>query len=208
MHVVQHNDITEREQSESQMRRMATVVLDSNDAITVQDAQGVIVAWNRGAENLYGYSESEAIGMSSLELVPENLRSEAELCLTQIRNGDMVESLETKRLTKDGRVVDVFLTVTALKDDAGNPTEIATTERDITGSRELEREYTSLAAEFESDYRRLAAILRDSSDAIIAHDTDRRIVTWNRAASRLFGYREADALRMPITSPAYLVIVR
>jgi len=189
-------DITERKRSEGQMRHMATVVQDSNHAITVQDHQGVVVAWNHGAEALYGYSESEAIGMSSMDMVPENLRSEAQSFLTDIRNGELVDSIETKRIAKDGRLIDVFLTVTVLKDDDGNPTEIATTERDITNTREMEREYNNLASEFESDYRRLAAILRDSNDSIIVHDSDRRIVTWNRTASRMLGYSEAEALCM------------
>src|ERR1700686_3584370 len=86
------------------LRRMATVIQDSNDAITIQDLEGRILAWNRGAEIIYGYSESEALKMNIVDTVPETHQSEAMNFITALNSGELVSSLETKRKTKDGRI--------------------------------------------------------------------------------------------------------
>ena len=115
-------------------RRLAAVVRDSNDAITVQDFEGNITAWNKGAVNMYGYSEGEALKMNILDIVPEDKRKEALAFIKKLQKED-VESFETQRITKDGKQLNVWLTVTKLFDDDGKPTAIATTERDITGRK-------------------------------------------------------------------------
>lgn len=126
------DDITQRKLNEEGLRRLATVVKDSNDAITVQDFDGNIIAWNHGAEKMYGWSEKEALKMNILSTVPESKREEISSFIKGIQKGNFIESFETQRLTKDGRVRDVWLTVTKLVDDKGNPVSVATTERDIT----------------------------------------------------------------------------
>lgn len=129
----------DRTRDEAWLRRMATVVLDSNDAITIQDLDGKISEWNRGAEKMYGYTEAEARAMNIQETIPEAKRSEASDFMARVLNEE-VTSFETQRLTKDGRTLDVWLTVTKLVDEAGKPVGIATTERDITErTRAVER---------------------------------------------------------------------
>jgi len=118
--------------NEERLRRMATVIQDSNDAITIQDLEGRILAWNRGAEIIYGYSESEALQMNIVDTVPESHQSEAMNFIAALNSGELVSSLETKRKTKDGRIIDVWLTNTKLVDDQGKLTGVATTGRDIT----------------------------------------------------------------------------
>ena len=95
-------------------RRMATVIQDSNDAITFQDLDGNILAWNRGAEQIYGYSEVEALQMNIVDTVPTEYQEEAREFLASLKRGELVSTLETKRKTKDGRIVDVWLTNTKL----------------------------------------------------------------------------------------------
>lgn len=131
-------DITERKRAEAQTRRLATVTIDSNDAITVQDFEGKITAWNRGAERMYGYTEAEALGMNIGDTVPEEKRAEALAFVEKLKKEEEVPSFETQRLTKDGRILDVWLTVTALRDEMGKPIGIATTERDITERKRAE----------------------------------------------------------------------
>ena len=112
-------------------RRLAAVVKDSNDAVTVQDFLGKITAWNKGAEAMYGYSEAEALNMNIKEIIPPG-ESEPELkFVQQIKTGIKVPPFTAKRKTKDGRIMDVWLTLTRLDNDAGHPIEIATTERDL-----------------------------------------------------------------------------
>ena len=114
------------------MDRFATVVRDSNDAITVQNLDGKIVAWNKGAEQMYGWNESEALQMNIRQLVPKGTAVELDEFTRKLESGEILKSFETQRRCKNGKVLDVWLTVTALKDDSGEPVEIATTERDIT----------------------------------------------------------------------------
>ena len=129
-----------RTRNEANMRRLATVIFDSNDAITVQDLDGTITAWNRGAELMYGYSEVEALGMNISDIVPDKYSSEALDLIRQIKSGRAVDSLETQRITKEGRILDVWLTLTKLTDDQGNVIAVATTERDITERKQLEHD--------------------------------------------------------------------
>lgn len=121
-----------------ELRRMATVIQDSNDAITFQDLEGNILAWNRGAEIIYGYSQAEALRMNIIDTVPREYQQEALGFLASLKRGELLPNLETKRKHKDGRIIDVWLTNTKLTDDHGNLTGLATTERDITQRKQTE----------------------------------------------------------------------
>ncbi len=131
-------DITDRKKAEAKLRRLATIVTDSNDAITVVDLDGKITAWNKGAEDTYGYSKEEALGMDILKIVPEDKKQETLDVIGKIKMHETVGVFETKRLAKDGRILDVSLTITKLVEDKGNVVALATTERDITEKKQLE----------------------------------------------------------------------
>ena len=89
---------------------------------------------------MYGYSEKDALGINILTIVPENKREKDKEMMNSLRRGELVTSLETQRQTKDGRILDVWLTITVLYDEAGKSYAIATTERDITERNKIERE--------------------------------------------------------------------
>ena len=133
-------DLTERRKAEETMRRLASVVSYSNDAVTVQSLEGQILAWNRGAEQMYNYTEAEALGMNIHKIIPESKREEAQAMTRRLSRGEAVESFETQRITKDGRVLDVWLTASPLVDHTGKPIAIATTERDITERKRVEKQ--------------------------------------------------------------------
>jgi PAS domain S-box-containing protein len=133
-----HRDVTQRKKAEAELRRLATIVTDSNDAITVVDMDGRITAWNKGAEDTYGYRKDEALGMDVFKIVPEDKKQETLDVIGKIKMNKTVGSFETKRLAKDGRVLEVWLTVTKLVDNEGNVVALATTERDITEKKRLE----------------------------------------------------------------------
>jgi len=118
--------------TDADIRRLAVILRDSNDAITVLDLQGNIQAWNRGAEKMYGYTESEALRMNISQIIlPDKKKEEMEF-IGQIASGRIVESYEAQRITKSGEIIDVWIVVTCLTDDDGVIDSIATTERDIT----------------------------------------------------------------------------
>jgi len=176
-------EVAEHREAAEDSRRLATVVRDSNDSVTLQDLEGKILAWNRGAERMYGWSEAEALQMNVRDIVPEDEYEQALAFLRATAEGETVDSLETQRVTKDGRRLDVWLTVTALKDDAGRTVAVATTERDITELKRtgeelraltvsLERrvaERTALAEERAKELARSNAELEDFT-YVVSHD--------------------------------------
>jgi PAS domain S-box-containing protein len=83
---------------EQDLRRLAAVVKDSYDAITLQEFDGTIIDWNHGAERMYGYTQDEAIGMSVLKTVPEPLQNESRAFRDRLARGEPIETLETQRI--------------------------------------------------------------------------------------------------------------
>jgi two-component system CheB/CheR fusion protein len=118
--------------AEAGFRRLATVVRDSNDAITVMSFDGQILAWNRGAERMYGYLQAEALEMNARELVPEDERAKTLALIERVSRGEEIPSFEARRISKDGRGLEVWITLTPLRDEEGRTWGIATTERDVT----------------------------------------------------------------------------
>jgi two-component system CheB/CheR fusion protein len=135
-------DITDRKRVEeslhkaNELLRLAVVMRDSRDAITVQDLDGHIIAWNLGAVKMYGWSEAEALVMNVRDRIPEGLREDALDKVQQLSRAEILEPYRTQRIAKDGAVVEVAMTATALVNEAGQLYAIATKER----TRSLEDE--------------------------------------------------------------------
>jgi len=133
--VITFVDITEIVRTREALRkandlmRLAVVLRDATDAITVQDLEGRTIAWNAGATRLYGWSEEEALAMNVRERIPAALRDGALDKVHQLSQAQTLEPYVTQRLARDGSVLDVSLTSTALVNDAGQMYAIATTER-------------------------------------------------------------------------------
>jgi PAS domain S-box-containing protein len=122
-------DISERKQAEAERLRLVVVVRDAHDAITVQDLDGHIRAWNPGAVRLYGWSEAEALLMNVRDRIPEGLREQALAQIHQLSQAEILKPYRTQRITKEGAVVEVSMISTALVNEAGQMYAIATTER-------------------------------------------------------------------------------
>jgi two-component system sensor histidine kinase/response regulator len=129
--------------AEAVRQNLVTVLDASDDAITTCSLDGVFVTWNRGAENLYGYSAHEAIGQPLDLIVPPQERGHEHSRWQRLLTDDTVKSLETKRTTKDGRTVDVSVTRSLIVDPDGTVVGVASVGRDIT---EIKRAQTLLAA--------------------------------------------------------------
>lgn len=152
--------------------RLAAVVADSNDAITVQNFDGTILEWNRGAERMYGYTQEEALDGNIFIIIPEDKRKEYRRVIDKLANGQTVKPRETKRVTKDSRILDVWLTETVLKDDNGKPYAIATTERDITEQKRREQKQKNLIKQLETALQNLKDTnnLKNNMLGTVAHD--------------------------------------
>jgi two-component system CheB/CheR fusion protein len=134
--VVSFVDVSEIVQARESLRkanenlsRLAIVVRDAHDAITVQDLEGRVRAWNPAAERMYGWTEAEALALDSHARIPSALQGEAITKMRQLCDAERLEPFRTQRLTRNGEVVDVWVTVTPLVDESGQTYAIATTER-------------------------------------------------------------------------------
>jgi two-component system CheB/CheR fusion protein len=139
--VITFVDVSELKQAEAALRkstnelmRMAVVVRDASDAITVQDLQGQTLAWNPGAVRLYGWTEAQALKLNVQDRIPEDQREGALARLAQLSRVETLQPYRTQRLTKAGTVLDVSIISSALVDEAGQMYAIATTERAIEAS--------------------------------------------------------------------------
>ncbi len=158
--VITFVDITERKAAaDAVIRRLAAVVENSVDAIFSKDLDGTIRTWNGGAERLYGYSREEAVGRSVKMLVPEDRTAEWAEVMATLARGEYVEQLETERIRKDGRRRAVAITISPIRDGDGKVVSASVTGRDISRSKELEREVVEIAS---LEQRRIGQDLHDS----------------------------------------------
>ena len=133
--VITFIDITEIMRAREALRkanellRLAVVVRDAHDAVTVQDLEGRTLAWNPGAVRMYGWSQAEALAMNVRDRIPQELREGALATLRQLSRAEILKPYRTQRIKKDGAVVEVSIVSTALMDEAGQMYAIATTER-------------------------------------------------------------------------------
>ena len=118
---------------------LAAIVDSSDDAILSKDLNGIITSWNVGASRIFGYSSQEIVGESILKLIPDELHSDETLIIGKIRNGERVEHFETERLAKDGRRLNVALTVSPVRDALGNVIGASKVLRDISGQKLIEK---------------------------------------------------------------------
>ena len=142
-------DISERRKVEEAAYRLAAIVASSDDAIVGKDLSGTITSWNDGAERVFGYTAPEMIGTSILRLIPSDRHREETLIMETVKRGDALRSLETVRQRKDGRLIDVSVTTSPVKDAAGRVIGASKIARDITEQKKaaerLQRSETSLA---------------------------------------------------------------
>ena len=128
-------DITDLKQAETAARHLAAIVESSEDAIISKNLDGVIQTWNAAAERMFGYSAAEIVGRSVLTLIPVDRHHEEAAILGRLRSGERIEHFETMRRTKDGRLLDVSLTVSPVKDNTGRIVGASKIARDISAEK-------------------------------------------------------------------------
>lgn len=154
-------DITERKRSEILANRLAAIVESSQDAIIGKDLNGTVTSWNAGAEKIFGYSAAQMIGQPIRRLIPAERQEEETEILRRIQRGENVPHFETVRLRSDGSPVPVAMTVSAIRDSAGNIVGASKVARDIGASKRA-------AAELQSVTARLLHLLEHSPAVIYA----------------------------------------
>ncbi len=148
-YVAIRTDITEQKRAGESVARLAAIVESSDDGIVGKDLQGIVTSWNGGAERIFGYTAAEMIGQSITRLIPPDRRDEEERILAQIRRGESVRHFETLRVRKDGGLIEVSVTVSAIKDATGRIIGASKVARDITAARWAAEEIRQLNATLE-----------------------------------------------------------
>jgi len=171
------------EGADEALRKLASIVECSEDAIIGKTMAGLITSWNRAAEKMYGFTAAEAIGRHLSFLLPPERQAETQALMERIGNGLPVECLETQRLTKAGCVLDVSLSISPIRDASGQVTGASAIARDIT-----------LRKRSEAQLKLQSAALEAAANAIVITNFDGTIVWVNRAFTVMTGYSEKEVL--------------
>jgi two-component system cell cycle sensor histidine kinase/response regulator CckA len=159
----------------------------SADAIIGWSSEGVIESWNESASRVYGYSAEEAVGRHISMLAPPDREDETCVLLERLARGERIENFETVRVTRDGRRLDIALTLSPIRTAEGAFAGASTVARDITELKRAEKALRDSEA-------RNRAIVESSLDAIVMMDAGGRIVEFNPAAERTFGWTRDEVI--------------
>ena len=162
---------------------LTALVESSDDAIISKTPDGIITTWNVAAERMFGYSAKEILGKPISILVPKDSQEEFSLILEKIKKDQRIEHFETKRLNKDGKILNVSVTLSPIKNKEGKIIGISKIVRNITERKQSEQERI-----------KLALIVESSEDAILGMNLDGIIDSWNSGAVKMFGYKENEII--------------
>ncbi len=132
-------EIRTKAAGEEAQSRLAAIVESSDDAIISKNLDGIITSWNQAATDLFGYTAEEMIGQPILKIIPPDLHSEEANIVNEIRSGRRIEHYETRRIRKNGEVVEVSLTISPIKDRDGNIIGSSKIAREISERKKMER---------------------------------------------------------------------
>lgn len=173
-------DVTGRARAEETQALFAAIVAASDDAIVSKDLDGVVRSWNQAAERLFGYTAAEAIGRPITLIIPPELQAEEQQILAKLRRGEQISRFETVRVTKDGRRIEISLTISPVRDAEGRIIGASKIARDITERRRAEQ---ALRASEE----RFRAIVESQTEMICRFRIDGTLLFVNGAYARVLG---------------------
>ncbi len=174
-------DISERYWGALESAQLAALVSSSDDAIVSKTLDGTITSWNAGATNILGYQADEMIGQPITRIIPPELHQEEKQILVRLHRGERIQHCETIRLAKDGRRVDISLTVSPLFNQSGKVVGASKVARDITERKLAEQALRETAA-------RLRTLTETAVDGVILIDARGVVLMFNPACEKLFGY--------------------
>jgi len=204
-------DITEQSRAVQAREQLASIVESSGDAIVSKDLNGIIISWNRAAENLFGYAAADIIGKSITILIPQELHDEEPKILERIRRGDSLDHYETIRQRKDGSRLPVSLSVSPVRDAHGTIVGASKIARDITARKQAEHERDRIEGELRELSEKLEqeverrTLERDriwnvSEDLLGVANFDGYFLSMNPAWSRLLGWTEDEIKAMHVSA--------
>lgn len=185
--------------NEARTALLASIVDSSDDAIIAKTPDGIITSWNRGAERIYGYSAEEMIGKPVTVLIPPDRPDDMQGMLARVRSGERVGHYETVKLRKDGRLIDISLTVSPIFDSDGRLIGASSIARDITERKRADEKLPAANQSIDARTALLASIVDSSDDAITGKTPEGIITSWNRGAEMIYGYTAAEIVGKPMS---------
>jgi PAS domain S-box-containing protein len=185
--VLVFRDVTEQRKSERALGHLAAIVKYSGDAVVSKDLNGVIQSWNASAERLFGYRPEEIIGKPVTMLIPADRLGEEEKIIGRLQRGLPAERIDTLRLTKDGRLIPVSVSVSPIKDKEGNVIGASKLVHDISDRKRWEHQLAEQARLLDLSY-----------DAIVVRNASDLIIYWNKGAVEAYGYSREEAMGQEI----------
>lgn len=176
-------DITDRRRAEEVRHQLAAIVESTDDAIIGETLEGVILSWNAGAERIYGYPAAEVVGRPISLLAPSDRMEELPKILDRIKRGEGIEHYETVRVRKDGRRIDVALTISPIRGAAGKIVGASTIAREITQQKQAENAIHALNRELEERVYQRTTQLEEANKELeafaytVAHDLRAPLIT-------------------------------
>jgi len=189
--VLVFRDVLEQRQAAQAQAQLAAIVESSGEAILAKGIDGTIQSWNAGAERLFGHRAEEMLGHSILEIVPPECVDEEHAILDRLRGGQHTVRLHTVRRAKDGRLVEVALTNSLLRDEEGSVVGASTILHDLT-------DVVAARVALERERDLVATTLSSIGDAVIATDASGRVAFLNPVAESLTGWPSAEAAGRPL----------
>lgn len=188
MFVVYVRDLTARRLAEETLVRLAAIVESSQDAIIGTDLNCRITSWNKGAESMYGYTAEEVVGRKNISLItPPERVEEATQIREQAKSGSQIKSFETVRIAKDGRRIEMSVSISPVRDTDGI----------VIGASSIGRDITVFKKTLDALHKASQTSIYASPIPIVGVDLDRRVTLWNPAAQLVFGWSEEDVLGKP-----------
>jgi PAS domain S-box-containing protein len=162
----------QRDPSELPAQYVAAIVQSADDAIISKNLESIVISWNPAAERIFGYPAKEIIGQSIRHIIPADLMREEDEIIARIRRGERVEHFETKRLRKDGTLLDVSLTISPVLDDSGEIVGASKIARDISEKKIWEQRLTEALSDARNarSQAELASRMKDEFLATISHE--------------------------------------
>lgn len=168
-------EVTDQKKGDAKQAMLASIIASSDDAIISKTLKGIITSWNAGAKKIFGYTEAEVVGKHIEILIPLDRRAEEKEILAQLRKGNRIKHFETVRLTKEGKAIQISLTVSPIKDQKGKIIGASKIARDITQQKQIEEaliyhlgqlEILNAAGRVISEKLSVSEILQRLTDAI------------------------------------------